>query len=185
MLLNLFITFLKIGLFTFGGGYAMIANVREVVVEKNKWLTEEEFLQVIAIAESTPGPIAINMATYVGYKRRGFWGSACATLGVIVPSLVIIYSISLFLDAFMSNQYVAYAFNGIKCAVAFLILRAGLNMFAKLDKKALPLTVFGIVFTLLLLFELFSINFSSIILIIVGGLIGIVSYAIPKAKEAM
>ena len=70
-MLELFLTFFKIGLFTFGGGYAMIANVREVVVEKNKWLTEEEFLQVIAIAESTPGPIAINMATYVGYKKRG------------------------------------------------------------------------------------------------------------------
>lgn len=185
MLFNLFLTFLKIGLFTFGGGYAMIANVREVVVERNKWLTEEEFLQVIAIAESTPGPIAINMATYVGYKQGGFWGSACATSGVVVPSLAIIYTVSLFLDAFMTNQFVAYAFNGIKCAVAFLILRAGLNMFAKLEKKPLPMIVFGIVFAMLLLFELLSINFSSIILIIVGGLIGILAYALPKAKEEL
>lgn len=182
-MLELFLTFLKIGLFTFGGGYAMIATVREVVVEKNKWLTEEEFLQVIAIAESTPGPIAINMATYVGYKRRGFWGSACATCGVVVPSLAIIFTISQFLDAFMANQYVAYAFVGIKCAVAFLILRAGLNMFAKLDKKALPMTVFSIVFVGLLLMELFSISFSSIVLILIGGIIGVVAYAIPKKKE--
>lgn len=183
MLLELFLTFLKIGLFTFGGGYAMIANIREVVVEKKKWLTEDELLQVITIAESTPGPIAINMATYVGYKQKGVAGSACATLGVIVPSLVIIYTISLFLDAFMSNQYVAYAFTGIKCAVAFLILKAGLNMFAKLEKKALPMIVFSIVFAGLLLFELFSIDFSSILLILIGGIIGIVAYAIPKKKE--
>ena len=183
MLLELFLTFLKIGLFTFGGGYAMIANIREVVVEKKKWLTEDELLQVITIAESTPGPIAINMATYVGYKKKGVLGSACATLGVIVPSLTIIYTISLFLDAFMSNQFVTYAFTGIKCAVAFLILRAGMNMFAKLDKKALPMTVFSIVLVGLLLLELFSMNFSSIVLILIGGIIGIIAYAIPKKKE--
>lgn len=182
-MLELFLTFLKIGLFTFGGGYAMIANIREVVLEKKKWLTEDELLQVITIAESTPGPIAINMATYVGYKRKGVAGSAMATLGVVVPSLAIIFTISLFLDAFMANQYVAYAFTGIKCAVAFLILKAGLNMFAKLEKKVLPMTVFSIVFTGLLLFEVFSINFSSIILILIGGIIGIVAYAIPKKKE--
>ena len=183
MLLELFLTFLKIGLFTFGGGYAMIANIREVVVEKKKWITEDELLQVITIAESTPGPIAINMATYVGYKQKGVLGSACATLGVIVPSLAIIYTISLFLDAFMSNQFVTYAFTGIKCAVAFLILRAGVNMFAKLDKKALPMTVFSIVLVGLLLLELFSMNFSSIVLILIGGIIGIIAYAIPKKKE--
>ena len=182
-MLELFFTFLKIGLFTFGGGYAMIANIREVVLEKKKWLTEDELMQVIAIAESTPGPIAINMATYVGYKRKGVAGSAMATLGVVVPSLAIIFTISLFLDAFMANQYVAYAFTGIKCAVAFLILKAGLNMFAKLEKKVLPMTVFSIVFAGLLLFEVFSINFSSIILILIGGIIGIVAYAIPKKKE--
>ena len=172
MLLELFLTFLKIGLFTFGGGYAMIANIREVVVEKKKWLTEDELLQVITIAESTPGPIAINMATYVGYKQKGVLGSACATLGVIVPSLAIIYTISLFLDAFMSNLYVTYAFTGIKCAVAFLILKAGMNMFTKLDKKILPMTVFSIVLVGLLLLELFSMNFSSIVLILIGGIIG-------------
>lgn len=183
MLLELFLTFLKIGLFTFGGGYAMIANIREVVVEKKKWLTEDELLQVITIAESTPGPIAINMATYVGYKKKGVLGSACATLGVIVPSLTIIYTISLFLDAFMSNQFVTYAFTGIKCAVAFLILRAGMNMFAKLDKKALPMTVFSIVLVGLLLLELFSMNFSSIVLILIGGIIGIIAYAIPKKED--
>ena len=123
MLLSLFLTFLKIGLFTFGGGYAMIAQIKETVVQNKKWMTDQELLEVIAIAESTPGPIAINLATYVGYKKRGVLGSALATLGVVIPSLIIIFIISLFLDEFMTNKYVAYAFTGIKCAVAFLILK--------------------------------------------------------------
>ena len=185
MLLSLFWVFFKTGLFTFGGGYAMIASLREEVVEKKKWLSEDEFMQVIAIAESTPGPIAINMATYVGYKKRGVMGSALATFGMVLPSLVIIYTISLFLDAFMANKYVAYAFVGIKCAVAFLIIKAGLNMFNKLPKKPLELIVFGIVFLLMIAFELLSVGFSSILLIIIGGIIGIVAYALlPRDKEA-
>ena len=180
---DLFFAFFKIGLFTFGGGYAMIANIREVVVEKKKWLDENELLQVITIAESTPGPIAINLATYVGYKKKGVLGSLLATLGVVLPSLVIIYAISLFLDAFMANRYVAYAFVGIKCAVAFLILKAGLDMFKKLPKKALPLSVFGLVFALMITFELLSVNFSSIILIVIGGVVGIIAYTLPKTKK--
>ena len=135
LLLDLFWTYFKLGLFTFGGGYAMIANIREIVVEKKGWLDEDELLRIIAIAESTPGPIAINMATYVGYKRRGVLGSALATLGVVLPSLIIIFVISLFLDAFMANVWVQYAFVGIKAAVAFLILKAGLGMLQKLPKK--------------------------------------------------
>ena len=135
MLLSLFWTFFQIGLFTFGGGYAMIANIQEVVVEKRHWLDDEELTQVIAVAESTPGPIAINLATYVGYKKGGFWGSVFATLGVVLPSLVILYAISLFLDAVLANRYVAFAFIGIKCAVAFLILKAGLTMLAKVERR--------------------------------------------------
>ncbi len=183
MIFSLFWTFLKIGLFTFGGGYAMIANIREVIVENKRWLDEDELFGVITVAESTPGPIAINLATYVGYKKRGVWGSVAATLGVVLPSLLIIFIISLFLDAFLANKYVAYAFVGIKCAVAFLILKAGIEMFEKLPKKPLPLLVFGITIALLFSFEWFAINFSSILLILIGGLIGIVAYAIPSAKK--
>ncbi|MBR6728155.1 MAG: chromate transporter [Clostridia bacterium] len=183
MLLSLFWTFFKIGLFTFGGGYAMIANVREVVVEKRGWLSEEELLQVITIAESTPGPIAINLATYVGYRKRGFWGSLLATVGVVLPSLVIIFVISLFLDVFMANKYVAYAFVGIKCAVAFLILKAGGEMLIKMQKRPLPITVFAVVFVLMLLLELFAISFSAIWLILAGGAIGIVAYALFGQKR--
>ena len=182
MLKTLFITFFKIGLFTFGGGYAMIANVREVVVEKFGWLSEDEFIEIIAIAESTPGPIAINMATYIGFKKKGVLGSAFATLGVVLPSLIIIFLISLVLDAFMANKYVAYAFVGIKCAVAFLITKAGLDMFKKLEKKVLPLAVFFAVLAAMICFELFSVNFSSIFLILIGGVIGIFAYALPKIK---
>ena len=183
MLFSLFWTFFKIGLFTFGGGYAMIANIREVVVKKRGWLTEEELLQVITIAESTPGPIAINLATYVGYRKRGFWGSLLATLGVMLPSLVIIFAISLFLDAFMSNKYVSYAFVGIKCAVTFLILKAGGEMLIKMQKRPLPVAVFSVVFVLMLLFELFAVSFSSVWLILGGGVIGIVAYTLLLQKR--
>ncbi len=185
MLFSLFFAFFKIGLFTFGGGYAMIANVREEIVEKNGWISEDEFFQMITIAESTPGPIAINMATYVGHRKKGFFGSALATLGVILPSLVIIYVISQFLDAFMANRYVAYAFLGIKAAVAFLILKAGTDLLRKLPKQWLPLSVFLVIFVLMIIFELLSVNFSSIFLILIGGILGIFAYASQRnGKEA-
>jgi chromate transporter len=182
-LAELFLTFAKIGLFTFGGGYAMIANIREVVTEQKKWLDEEELVQVIAVAESTPGPIAINLATYAGYKLRGIPGSLAATCGVIVPSLAIIYTISLFLDAFMANTIVASAFVGIKCAVAFLILKAGFDMFQKLEKKPIPMAVFFAVLASMLAMELLSIQLSSIVLILAGGLMGIALYGRKGAAK--
>lgn len=183
MLFSIFITFFKIGLFTFGGGYAMIAQIKETIVEKHKWITEEELLEIIAIAESTPGPIAINMATFVGFKKKGVLGSACATLGVVLPSLMIIFIISLFLDAFMANQYVKYAFVGIKCAVAFLILKAGITMISKPMLKPLPICIMVAVTALMILFELLSISFSAVFFIIIGGIIGIVAYSLLKSKE--
>lgn len=183
MLFSLFLTFFKIGLFTFGGGYAMIANIREVVVEQKKWLEEEELLQVITVAESTPGPIAINLATYVGYKKQGFPGSLLATVGVILPSLIIIYTVSLFLDAFMANKYVAYAFRGIQCGVAFLILKAGADMLKKLERKPLPRAIFLTVFLGLLIAELFAVRLSSIVLILAGGFLGIGLYGRKEARQ--
>lgn len=183
MLLTLFLTFFKIGLFTFGGGYAMIAQIKEVIVQNKKWLTDEELIQMLAIAESTPGPIAINMATYIGYKQKGILGSAFATLGVVLPSFIIIFIISLFLDEFMENKYVAYAFIGVKSAVAFLILKAGLDLLKKLPQKALTLTIFTIVFILMIIFELMAVSFSSIIFIIIGGILGIFSHTLFKSRE--
>lgn len=178
MVFELFLTFFKIGLFTFGGGYAMIAQIKESIVENKNWLTEDELLQIVAVAESTPGPIAINMATYVGYKRKGIVGSAMATLGVVLPSVIIIFIISLFLEEFMKNKYVAYAFVGIKCAVAFLIAKAGYEMFKKIEKKPLPLITFALIFIASIILELLSKSISSIIFIIAGGIIGIVTYSL-------
>ncbi len=182
-MLTLFWTFFKIGLFTFGGGYAMIANIREIVVENKKWLTEDELLEITAVAESTPGPIAINLATYVGFKKRGFWGSVMATCGVVLPSLIIIFIISLFLDSFLANKYVAFAFKGIKCAVAFLIIKAGVVFFKKMPKKVLPYATFTVVFAAMLIFEVLSVKFSSIILILIGAVLGLAVY--PKSGKTV
>ena len=183
-LLELFTIFFKLGLLTFGGGYAMIPQIKEIVVEKKKWLTEDEFMEIITVAESTPGPIAINIATYVGYKKKGFLGSLFATLGVVLPSLVIIFVISLVLDRFMDNLYVQYAFNGIKVAVAFLIVRAGYNLFKKMEKKVIPIICFSIVFILVIVFEILSISFSSIFYILIGGVVGIFAYAVIKRPKS-
>ena len=127
-LFEMFFTFFKIGLFTFGGGYAMLALIESDLVEKKKWIEKEEFLDMVAIAESTPGPIAINSATYIGYKRGGVLGAIFSTLGVVLPSVIIIFTISLFLDAFLTFELVQYAFRGIQACVVYLILSAGIKM---------------------------------------------------------
>ena len=121
--LQLFLTFFEIGLFTFGGGYAMISLIRDKTLELG-WLTEEELLNMIAVSESTPGPIAINSATFVGYRAAGVIGSACATFGVVLPSFVIILAISYVLDQFQQVRAVRYAFNGIRAGVLALLVNA-------------------------------------------------------------
>lgn len=172
--LDLFLTFLKLGAFTFGGGYAMLGQLKEITVEKKEWLTDDELLEICSIAEATPGPIAINLSTYIGYKQAGVLGSLLSTLGVILPSFIIILLISAFLAPFMDNIYVTYAFKGIKCAVAFLILKAGWNMLKKLDKKPWKILLFLFVLISMILIELFAIHFSSIYFIIFGGILSIV-----------
>ena len=139
MLLELFLTFAKIGMFTFGGGYAMISVIENTCVERKKWITHEELMDMTVIAESTPGPIAINCATYVGYKMAGFWGAVWATIGMILPSFVVIYAISMFLDRFLEITVIANAFKGIQVAVGILILNAAINMIRKMKKKPSPL----------------------------------------------
>ena len=135
---ELFSTFFRIGLFTFGGGYAMIALIEDICVERKKWITHDEMVRITVIAESTPGPIAINCATFVGMKEKGFWGAVAATVGVVVPSFLIIYGISVFLDGLLVIPVIANAFRGIKLAVGLLIVQAGLNMLKKMPKKPLP-----------------------------------------------
>lgn len=126
MILTLFLTFAKIGLFTFGGGYAMIPLIENICVEKKKWISHEEMMNVTVIAESTPGPIAINCATFVGYKQKGFLGAIAATLGVVLPSFVVISLIAAFLDNFLEIAWIASAFRGIRIAVGILILDAAI-----------------------------------------------------------
>lgn len=183
-LFDLFFTFFKLGLFTFGGGYAMIANIRDIVLEKKNWLTEDELFQVITIAESTPGPIAINLATYVGYQKRGVPGSTMSTFGVVLPSFIIIYLISFVLDAFMKNPYVAGAFDGIKCAVAFLIIRAGWGMLKKLERKPVPIITLCLTIGLMLTFEFLAVEVSTVVFILAGGVCGMVAYGLLGRKEA-
>lgn len=175
-LLLLFWEFFKIGLFTFGGGYAMVAVIERTLVEKKKWIEQEEFMDVIAIAESTPGPIAINSATYIGYKVKGFWGSVFATLGVVLPSLIVIYIISLFFDQFLALEYVGYAFKGIQACVAFLIVSAGIKMLKPLKKNAFNIIIITAVIAAMITLELLAADFSTIYLILMGGALGIIVY---------
>ncbi|NLB29028.1 MAG: chromate transporter, partial [Clostridiales bacterium] len=139
LLLDLLLTFAKIGLFTFGGGYAMIALMDNECVERKKWITHDEFMDVTVIAESTPGPIAINGATYIGYRQAGVCGAIFATVGIVLPSFLILYLISLFFSNILEVAIIANAFRGIKIAVGVLILNAAIKMFRKMQKKAFPL----------------------------------------------
>ena len=182
-ILALFWAMFKIGLFTFGGGYAMIAIIERDLVEKKKWISHEEFLDVIAIAESTPGPLAINSATYIGYKIAGVFGSVFATLGVVLPSFIIIFAISLVFDKFMSLTYVQYAFRGIQACVAFLILSAGIKMLKHVKKTPLNIILICLTAGCLIAFSLFSIKFSSVFYILIGAFVGIVVYLVSYIRE--
>ena len=152
--LSLFLTFMKIGAFTFGGGYAMIPLIQREVVEEKKWISESELIDMIAIAESTPGPIAINSATFVGHHVGGFWGAFCATLGVILPSFAIIAAISYVLQQFERLRAVKYAFMGIRAGVLALILKAFWNMARQIPKKAISCCIAAAAFVLATLLKL-------------------------------
>lgn len=177
-LLELFLTFLKIGLFTFGGGYAMISIIEDICVERKGWITHDDMMNVTVIAESTPGPIAINCATFVGYRHGGFAGAVAATLGVVLPSFFIIYAISNFLDNFLEITLIANAFRGIKIAVGLLILRAAWNSLRQTEKTPLSLGIAGGACGLMLLINFFSWSFSSISLILIAGALGLVAHAL-------
>lgn len=185
--LKLFLVMFKIGLFTFGGGYAMISLLESELVAKRKWLENDEFLNVVAIAESTPGPVAINAATYVGYKLAGVWGSLSATVAVALPSFAIIFLISLFFDAFLSLKYVAYAFDGIQVCVIFLILSAGVKMLLKLERNVWNIAVTAVVIAVMIALSVLSIAFSSVwYILITAGLalfLYLFSYLRARRKE--
>ena len=180
LLLELFLNFAKIGLFTFGGGYAMIALIENVCVEKKQWITHDEMMNVTVIAESTPGPIAINCATYVGFKQKGLAGALAATVGMILPSFCIIFAISKLLDRFLEISWIAHAFQGIKIAVGILILDAALKMLRKMQKKPMPRAFMLCAFAAMLLINVFSVRISSIILMLAAGLISLILFMAGK-----
>ena len=173
ILLDLFLTFAKVGLFTFGGGYAMISLIENSCVEKKGWLTHDEMMNVTVIAESTPGPIAINCATFVGYKQKGLIGAIAATIGMVLPSFSIIFLISMFLDNFLEIAWIAHAFMGIKIAVGILILDAAIKMIRKMQKKPIPLTIMACAFLAMLLIDIFALHVSSITLMLIAAVISL------------
>ena len=178
VLIDLFLTFAKIGLFTFGGGYAMISLIENDCVEKKRWITHDEMMDVTVIAESTPGPIAINCATYVGYKKGRLPGAIIATLGMVLPSFVIIFLISKFFDRFLEITWVANAFRGIKIAVGILIVDAAVKMLIKMKKKPMPMIMVVCSAVAMILISIFSVNISSMVLMIASAFIGIVMFII-------
>lgn len=180
-IISLFLAFLKTGAFTFGGGYAMIALLEREFVEKKKWIDHDEFVDMVAIAESTPGPIAINAATYIGYTTAGFWGALGSTIAVCIPSFVVIYTISLFFDRFLANVYVAAAFKGIQVCVCYLILSAGIKLLKKMKKEPMQIILFSAAVLAMVCITLFSVRFSSIFLIIIGAITGLSVWLISKA----
>ena len=173
ILLDLFLTFAKVGLFTFGGGYAMISLIENSCVEKKGWITHDEMMNVTVIAESTPGPIAINCATFVGYKQKGLIGAIAATIGLVLPSFCIIFLISMFLDNFLEIAWIAHAFMGVKIAVGILILDAAIKMIRKMQKKPIPLTIMACAFLAMLLIDIFALHVSSITLMLIATVISL------------
>ena len=169
LLYNLFITFFKIGLFTFGGGYAMIGMIEDACVTKKNWISHDEMMEITVIAESTPGPIAINCATYVGYKQAKMLGAIAATLGIVLPSFLIIYFISIGFNQFLEYAWVNNAFQGIKVGVAILILDAGYKMYQKSKKRQTVMIALGIMFAVLLL----KLNISSVVIMFTMGLFSV------------
>ena len=183
VLIDLFLTFAKIGMFTFGGGYAMIALIEKTCVEDKKWITHDEMMDVTVIAESTPGPIAINCATYVGYRQGKLLGSVAATLGMVLPSFILIYIVAQFLDGFLEITWIANAFKGIKIAVGILIIDAALKMLKKMKKKPFQICMVVCSAVLMLLISFFSLDISSMVLMLVAALIGIAVMMIFKTDR--
>lgn len=180
---TLFFTFFKIGLFTFGGGYAMIALLEEEFIQRRKWLDKDEFLDMAAIAESTPGPVAINSATYLGYKLAKVPGAATATVAVYLPSFLIIYAISLFFEQFTQLTVIANAFKGIQVCVIYLIFSAGVRMLKALDKSPFATGVLAAVMLVMVGLSLAGVSVSSILLIFLSGAAGVAAWLIGRRKE--
>ena len=190
-LLSLFLTFMKIGALTFGGGYAMIPIIHKEVVEKKKWVSNNDILDILAISESTPGPIAINTATYVGHTVMGFWGAFFATLGLVLPSFFIIFVISFFYKDFMKLKLISGAFKGLKAGVIILLFNAVLKLKKSVKFDYVAWITFGIALSISLLASIFDWKLMigtyqlsiSILLILFGLLFGLITTLINKKEE--
>lgn len=175
-LFDMFLVFARIGGFTFGGGYAMLPMLQREVVENKKWATQEELMDYYAIGQCTPGIIAVNVATFVGYKEKGFWGAVFSTLGVITPSVIIVGIIAMFISNFQEYEVVQYAFAGIRAAVVALIAASVIKLF----KKSVIDAVTGIIFALVTLLSFFT-DISPIVFVVVSGVLGLTAKLV-KAK---
>ena len=184
-LLTLFLTFLKVGALTFGGGYAMIPIIEEEVTKKRKWISEMEVLDILAISETTPGPIAVNTATYVGYKVGGILGGIIATLGLVVPSFVIIFVISFFYKDFMQWQVIQAAFKGLKVGVVILLFNALLKLRKGVKINLVGIILFVIALSVMLISSIFVIEFKyfSLCLILLGIVTGIVLTILGRKED--
>ena len=183
-ILVLFLVFLKLGLFSFGGGTTMLTLLHDELVEKRKWIDKDELMEMTAISESTPGPIAINLATYLGYSRGGFLGALFATLGVVLPPFAIMFAISMFFQNLLSYEVVQYAFMGIKCGVVFLLCKVTITLLKGNRKDWVAIIIFSVVTTLMVVFTIFAVSFSAIYFILIGAVLGLLVYGlIPYKKE--
>lgn len=184
-LLILFLTFMKIGALTFGGGYAMIPIIEEEVTKKRKWISEIEIMDILAISESTPGPIAVNTATYVGYKVAGITGGIFATIGLTIPSFVIIFVISFFYQDFMKWPVIAAMFKGLKVGVIILLFSAVLRLRKGVKVNLVGTILFVSALSIMLVFSFVDIGFKylSLSLILLGIITGIVLTLIANKKE--
>ena len=178
---QVFATFFKIGAFTFGGGYAMIPLIQHEVCDKNKWITEEDILDIVAISESTPGPIAVNSATFVGYKVCGFLGSIAATLGVVIPSFITMLCIFFLLDKFQEKPPVQYAFLGIRACVLALVIKALLSMYKKCAKTWVSYTVIAFSTIVSVIVAKF-VAVNTFYIILSCAVFGLISYSILRRR---
>lgn len=181
--LGLMLIMMKTGAFTFGGGYAMISLLHTEFVEKRAYLKHDEFMDVVAIAESTPGPIAINMSTYIGYKKCGFLGALLSTIGMCLPSFLIIFVISLFLDDFLKITWIANAFRGVQICVIYLIFSSGVKMIKQLKRNAFNIVILVATAVLMVVFSIFCISFSAIFFILISGGLGLVFFLVEYLKQ--
>ena len=177
-LFKLFFSFAKMGLFTFGGGYAMLPMIKREVVEKNKWATEDEIMDYYAIGQVTPGVIAVNTATFVGHKVKGLIGSIFATMGMIVPPIIIITLIAIFLKNFSHLMVIKYAFNGIRACVCVQVFQAIFMM----AKKSLPDLICIVIFILVIIFSVTNI-LDPTLLVVLAGVTGIIIKNFTRKKD--